>query len=217
MTKEKSNELATTVGWLMSIIDSASNYHWAKIEAYERNREEYLRKLGKYKRTDRAEYERLMHTVQECENSEIMSMLLYEFWEALWTNPFPGKCMRAYAIACELFPNAEIPKQGTNAGTWKGADAWRRVFLDSHIPLNIHIRFPVQIGIWDIDDLEEKLHALACEDGYIHAHILSDLLCLGVNTKQYRSIKEELSCRGWTWKSCRNNGKKLKIITPPNP
>lgn len=217
MTKENSSERPTTVGWLRSIIDSASNCHWEKIDAYERNREGYLEQLEEYRHTDRAEYDRLMHTVYECENSKIMSMLLYELWEALATNPFPGEGMRALAVACKLFPNAEIPKQGTNSGVWKGSAAWKRVFKDSHIPTDILIRFPVQVVAWDIEELEEQLHELACEDGFIFANILSEVLCLDANTKQYRSIKKELSCRGWEWKSRRNNGKLLKIITPPNP
>lgn len=216
MSKERNSELSTTLVSLMNTIGRALDSHLQELDVYDARREEYSRKIEKYRDTDRAELYRLNFSVYMCESHRIMAMLLVELWQELEKNPFPGKFMRAYAAACELFPEAEIPKQGTYAKVWKGEAAWKRVFKESRIPLNMMVAFPVQAHEWDIDALERQLHALAQEDGYIYASSVPALLGLNPNGKEYRNVKKELSCRGWEWKSRRNNGNLLKIIIPPN-
>jgi hypothetical protein len=78
------------------------------------------------------------------------------------------------------------------------------------------VSFPAVVGAIGLEEIERKLCELCREDGTVPAGVVPEVVGVGVNTVQYRSVKKVLQDRGWTWGQRRAEGKMEKVVFAPD-
>ena len=130
-------------------------------------------------------------------------VLLTDLTKAIEANPNPGQHCRLYALAQRLMP--QISKR-----------EWHEIFFWFGIQ-NVAFWSPVEVTELDIDAIERQLLELITEDNVVPATALTTVLQCSANSKQYRTVKEGLTQRGWHWAHQRSGSSTQRVIRPPCP
>ena len=129
--------------------------------------------------------------------------LLEELQDKIDANPCPGHRIRLYAFAQNTIQHV-------------GKDEWYELFQWYGI-CNRMLSFPVEVTELDIDAIERQLIELVNEDNVVPATALTTVLQCSANSKQYRTVKEGLTQRGWHWAHQRSGSSTQRVIRPPCP
>jgi hypothetical protein len=213
MSKERLNEVSTTLTSLISIIQKSLDWHGETLKLFLQYRSQYVETIEAehpvaQRAYDKAEYDRVRSLLSHYDEMLVAFELLLELQVDLESNPFPGKDLRLIQIARTLYPAIRV---------WQrvGRAAWQRIFYEYNLPGDYRVTFPVKIDEVDIQRVELALLQLVRDDNTIPAVDVPAALNLSPNSKQYRNVKIALTERGWQWKTRRIDNTTQKIVVPP--